>query len=106
AVTDARGFTRSNTWSVTRHLTSTILPPTSQGVPVITNIYDSRDWLARTINPLQANVTYTNDGAGRMLAVTDPLSRMTHFGYDANGRRTASTNAAQEITRQTWNSRG
>ncbi|MEI6197041.1 MAG: hypothetical protein WCS42_22225, partial [Verrucomicrobiota bacterium] len=105
-LTDARGFTTSNTWSATRHLLTTTLPGTPQGVPVITNTYDNRDWLIRTVNPQQATVSYTNDAAGRLLAMTDPVQRTTRFGYDAAGRKIATTNAQQEVTSQTFDARG
>src|SRR5437899_11677951 len=53
STTDPRGFSATNTWSATRKLVATTLPSTPQGLPVITNIYDPRDWLAKTLNPLQ-----------------------------------------------------
>nr|MCU0772691.1 DUF6531 domain-containing protein [Verrucomicrobiota bacterium] len=104
--TDARGFVTSNTWSATRKLLSTTLPATPQGGPVVSNIYDSRDLLARTLDPLQRATLYTNDAAQRLASVTDPLLRTTRFGYDGDGRRTASTNAANEVARQEWSARG
>jgi RHS repeat-associated protein len=103
---DARGFTTSMTWSPTRKLLATTLPATPQGLLVITNIYDGRDWLAQTVDPLRQPTSYTNDAAGRVIAVTDPLLRTTTFGFDADGRRTATTNAALEKTRQQWDARG
>jgi len=75
------------------------LPATPQGTPVVTNIYDNRDWLVRTLDPLQKAIQFTNDLAGRLIAATDPLSRTATFGHDANGRTIAATNAAGEITR-------
>lgn len=105
SVTDPRGFTASNTWSATRKLLATRLPATPQGVPVITNVYDNRDWLSRTFNPLQQATVFTNDAAQRLISVTDPLQRTVRFGYDALGRKTATTNAANEVTRQEWNAR-
>ncbi len=106
AVTDPRGFTTSNTWSATRKLMSTTLPATPQGVPVATNSYDIRDWLALSLNPLQQATRYTNDADGRLVAVGDPLGHITRFGYDDDDRKTATTNAANEVTRQTWSLRG
>lgn len=105
STTDARGFTRSNTWSATQKLLATTLPATPQGVPVVTNIYDSRDWLSRALDPLQQSTIFTNDSAQRLIAVTDPLQRTTRFGYDGDNRKTATTNAAGEVTQQTWNAR-
>lgn len=105
-MTDARGNTVSDTWSATRHLLATTLPSTPQGVPVITNAYDSRDWLIRTVDPLQNPTLYTNDVAGRLIALTDPVLRTNTFGYDAEGRKIAATNAALEVTSQQWDRRG
>jgi RHS repeat-associated protein len=106
ATTDARGFVTSNTWSATRKRLATTLPATPHGAPVITYAYDTRDWLARTVDPLQAATSLTNDPAGRRIAQTDPLLRTTRFAYDADGRRIATTNAALEVIRQEWTARG
>lgn len=106
AIKDARGFSTTNTWSPTHKLLATTLPGTAQGTPVITNIYDNRDWLTRTTDPIQQSTIYTNDSAGRLLSVSDPLRRTVRYGYDNDGRRAAITNAAQEVTRQQWNARG
>jgi RHS repeat-associated protein len=103
---DPRSNASSNTWSATRHLLATALPSTSQGTPIVTNIYDNRDWLIKSIDPLQNPTLYTNDAAGRLIAATDPVLRTTTFGYDADGRKLATTNAATEVTRQTWDARG
>jgi RHS repeat-associated protein len=105
ATTDARGFTSSNIWSATRKLLATWLPITPQGIPSVTNIYDTRDWLSRSIDPLQQATIYTNDAAQRLIGVTDPLLRTTKFSYDDVGRQTGATNAAQEVTKQQWNAR-
>ena len=105
-MTDARGKTMSNTWSATRHLLTTTLPTTPQGTPVVTNGYDNRDFLVRSVDPLQHPTLYTNDVAGRLIAATDPVLRTMTFGFDADGHRLAATNAALEVTRQTWDKRG
>ena len=104
--TDARGFVTSNHWSVTRHLLTTALPVTPQGTPVITSLYDSRDWDAGVQNPLGKNMYYTNDAAHRLIATFDPLNRTTTFGYDNDGHQTTATNAALDATVQTWDARG
>src|SRR5260221_7309717 len=104
--TDARGSTTTRIWSPTRKLLSTTFPSVPQGVPVITNIYDVRDWLASTLDPLLSAIGYSNDLAGRLAAVTDPVLRTTHFGYDQDGRRTTTTNAALEVANQQWSARG
>ncbi len=104
--TDRRGFTSSNLWSATGKLLSTVLPPTPQGSPMTTNIYDSRDWLVRQLDPLQRPTLFTNDLAGRLISHTDPLLRTTRFGYDAVGRKTKTTNAINAVVSQQWNARG
>ena len=104
--TDARGNTTRNTWSPTRKLLATALPPMPQGVPVVTNVYDGRDWLVRALDPFQQPTQFTNDVAGRLIATTDPLQRTTSFGYDADGHQVTATNAAQETNSQLWSVRG
>ena len=106
STSDARGFSTTNIWSVTRKLLATKLPATSQGTPVVTNIYDNRDWLTRTLDPLQKAMQFTNDAAGHLIVVTDPLSQTATLGYDANGNSVAATNAAGEVTKQKWDARG
>jgi RHS repeat-associated protein len=103
--TDARGFSRSNTWSPTGKLLATRFPATPQGTPLQTNVYDNRDWLAASIDPLNAVVNFTNDISGRLFSTTDPLSRTTWFAYDENSRRIYTTNAALRVTRQDWSPR-
>jgi len=66
SATDARGFQITNTWSATGKLMATTTSQHAAGGPVITNIYDSGDWLSRTLNPLQQTTLYTNDAAGRL----------------------------------------
>ena len=104
--TDGRGNSTSSTWSATRHLLTTSLPTMAQGVPVITNGYDVRDWLTSTADPLHNSTLLTNDLAGRLIAATDPLLRTTTFSYDADGHPLATVNAASETNRQTWDARG
>ena len=104
--TDPRGNASSKSWSVTRHLLSTTLPATPQGAPVVTNFYDSRDLLIRSVDPLGNPVFYTNDLAGRLLSLTDPVQRTTRFNYDNDGRKRSSANAANETNSQTWDARG
>jgi YD repeat-containing protein len=105
STTDARGNVTSSSWSATRNLFSTTLPTTSAGAPVLTNLYDNRDWMVGTIDPLQNETTYTHDLDGRLTSQTDPVQRTTTFGYDADNRKIATTNAAGEITRQTWDAK-
>ncbi len=106
SVTDARGAITTSFWSPTRHLTGTVFPSTPQGVPATTNLYDVRDWLAQSVDPLQKATLFTNDLGGRLVSLTDPLLRTTGYGYDADGRKTNITDAAQESTLQQWDARG
>ncbi len=105
ATTDARGHATTNTWSVTRHLLTTTLPAVAAGTPVLTRVYDNRDWLSETLDPLQEPTFYTNNAAHWLVSQTDPFPRTTRFGFDADGRKIAATNAAQEVTRQTWDAK-
>jgi RHS repeat-associated protein len=105
-VIDARGNVASNTWSVMRQLLTTALPSTPEGTPIVTSIYDNRNWLSSTVDPLQHSTFYSKDADERLIAATDPLSRTTTYSYDADSQEVATTNAAGEITSQTWNARG
>jgi RHS repeat-associated protein len=105
AFTDARGNVTSNSWSATRRLLTTTLPTTAAGTPVVTNAYDSCDWLIRSVDPLGRPTQFTNDIADRLIAITDPLIRTASFGYDADNRRLTATNAALEVTTQQWDKR-
>jgi len=105
STTDARGNATTNSWSATRKLLTTTLPPTPQGVPVLTQVYDNRDWLSQTLDPLQNPTLFTNDIAGRLVSVTDPVLRTTTFGFDADDRRLTAVNAASETNSQTWDAR-
>lgn len=105
-IKDARGFITAHTWSPTRKLIGVTFPATPQGTPVATNVYDNRDWLARTLDPLQRATLFTNDAAGRLISATDPLLRTSSLKFDADGRKTATTNAALETTSRQWNARG
>jgi len=104
--TDGRGFVTSNTWSVTRHLLATTMPPTAQGTPTVTNGYDARDWLACTANPLGKLTYFTNDAAHRLVATSDPLNRTNVFGYDQDGHQTMTIDPLSHQTTQTWDARG
>jgi RHS repeat-associated protein len=104
--TDARGLSTTNKWSATQKLLATTLPQTPQGFAIISNVYDGRDLLSRTVNPLQHAILYTNDVAQRLISMTDPLLRTKKFSHDEVGRQIGSTNAANEVTRRTWNHRG
>jgi RHS repeat-associated protein len=106
SVTDARRNSVSSSWSATRQLLQTTLPAIPQGTPVVTNAYDSRNWLTKSVDPLNNPTLFTNDASGRLISHTDPLLRTTRFAYDSDGRRLATVNAANETNSQTWDSRG
>ena len=106
SATDARTNTTISVWSVTRHLLSTTLPSTPAGTAMITNAYDNRDWLVKSVNPLNQATLYTNDVAHRLISATDPLLRTTTFTYDADGHNITSTNAALNGTTQQYDARG
>ncbi|HEX3797330.1 MAG TPA: RHS repeat-associated core domain-containing protein [Verrucomicrobiae bacterium] len=103
---DALNHSTTYTWSPTRHLLTTTLPATSQGTPSITNIYDNRDWLIKTLDPLQLPTTNAYDLAGRTLSVTDPMLRTTQLTYDNDGRNITITNAMMQGIAQSWDGRG
>lgn len=104
--TDARGNVTSNIWSATQKLLAIRLPAMPQGTPIVTNLYDKRDWLTVTLDPLQKTTQFTNDLAGNLIAATDPLSQTASLGYDADGHTLAATNSAGEVIRQQWDARG
>ncbi len=106
ARTDARRNVTSYTWTPTRKLLTTTLPTVAAGTPTVTNVYDNRDWLAETLDALQEPTFYTNNANQWLVSQTDPLHRTTTFGFDADGRKIATTNAAQEVMSQTWDGRG
>ncbi len=89
-----------------RQLLTTTLPSTPQGSPVITQTYDSRDWLASNLDPLSHTTRYTNDLAQHLIGTVDPLLRTNVFAYDKDGHRTNSTDAAMETTAQIFDARG
>ena len=105
SITNARAFTTTNLWSATGHLLVTGLPATAQGTPIVTSVYDSCDWLTKTLNPLQQPTFYTNDAAGRLVAILDPVLRTTRLTYDAAGRPISTVNAAFETNSQQWTAR-
>lgn len=112
--TDERGFTTTFQYSPTRRLVRTISPPLLTGGQSLTNttVYDNRDWVAATINPLgQSNqVRYLANGLatqkedalhristnqftadGLLTSVQTPLSAALQFAtnfYDMGGRKT------------------
>lgn len=104
--TDARHNVTSQTWSATRHLLTTTYPATPQGSPVVTNGYDSRDWLVVSADALHNHTLYTNDPAGHLVSVTDPVQRTARFTFDADGRKLTSANAGNETNSRTWDANG
>jgi RHS repeat-associated protein len=104
--TDARGNKIVSFWSPTQQRTGSVYPSTPQGNPTITNLYDTRDWLASSANPLGKITYFTNDAAHRVTASRDPLTRPTTLAYDADDHQTAATDAASETTTQVFDPRG
>ena len=100
--TDARRNVTSYTWSATRKLLTTTLPTVAAGTPVLTSVYDNRDWLAETLDPFQKPTFYTNNAAHWLVSLTDPFPRTSRFGFDADGRKLSTINAANETNSQTW----
>ena len=105
SMTDPRGNVTAQSWSATRKLFSTTLPAMSAGTPVTTNIYDNRDWLIGTFDPLKNESLFVNDPDERLVSQTDPVQRTTTFGYDGDSRNIVTTNGAGEVTSQTWDDR-
>ncbi len=103
---DPRQNRTTNFWSPTQKLLGTVFPSTPQGVPAITNIYDNRDWLTESRNPLQQSVYFENDAGGNLTKITDALARPTRFTYDADSRKLLTINPASETVAQAWNARG
>ncbi|MGH7988880.1 MAG: DUF6531 domain-containing protein, partial [Limisphaerales bacterium] len=106
STTDGRGNVTYNTWSATRKLLTTTLPIIAAGTPILTRVYDNRDWLEETLDPLEEPTLYANSANGWLVSQTDPVLRTTTFGFDADGHTIATTNAASEVVSQTWDARG
>jgi RHS repeat-associated protein len=106
SVADPRGNIASSSWSATRKLLSSTLPAMPQGTPIVTNIYDNRDWTIKSLDPLQNAITNAYDLNGHVISQTDPVLRTTQFQYDDDGRKTATINGASETNRQTWDGKG
>lgn len=104
--TDARTNSTTYSWSVTRHQTGTTFPSTPQGTPVVTNLYDVRDWMTQTQNPLQEASYYSNNPAQQLIAVADALLRTNTLSYDPDGHLIHSTDAASETTLQSYDAKG
>lgn len=105
SATDPRGNVTSQSWSATRKQLSTTFPAMAAGTPIVTNLYDNRDWLTGTLDPLRNETFYANDPNEHLISETDPVWRTTTLGYDADGRQLAVTNAASEATYQTWDAK-
>lgn len=106
SVTDANGNTTTHTWNVLGKKVTTTRPALSAGNNVITNTYDTRDWLMETENSLGHTTTREYDGAHRETDVIDPLNRRTEKTHDANGRLLETEDPLDRVTSSTWTSRG
>jgi RHS repeat-associated protein len=54
-------------------------------------------------NPADFTTTYSYNGYGRRLQVTDPLGHHTTTSYDADGNIATITDGAGDVTTKTWN---
>lgn len=105
-VMDAKSHGTTNFWSPTQKLLGNAFPAVATGTRQSTNVYDSRDWLQSSSVEPGRWTTFLQDSGQQLLQIVDPLSRTNFFGYDANGRRIASTNAAFETNGFVFNGRG
>lgn len=80
-ITDARGATTVDVFSDFRLLTRTISSP----------------------DTAPATTSFTYDGAGDVITVSDPEDRKTTNTYDAQGDLTSTTNGAGDVTHLTYN---
>ena len=104
--TDNEGNTVSFTYSPTKKQLVTTLPTSAAGTATITNLYDTRDWMESTTDPLTHQTSFTYDAAGRTVTATDPLSRDFSQTFDANGRVLTASNAENETTGFSYDPRG
>ncbi|QYY34564.1 RHS repeat-associated core domain-containing protein [Ruficoccus sp. ZRK36] len=103
---DSNGNVTSYTYSASGKLLTTTLPTTDAGAAIITNTYDSRDWLETTTDSLDRTTTFTYDAAGRVIAATNPLDETAQTQFDANGRVSASINPLEYDTGYGYDARG
>lgn len=87
---DERGNRAFTETSQTGKTLTLRLPPTDAGLAIITNGYDSRDWLETTLDPLGRTSIYGRDAAGRAKTFTDPLARVATSFYNEDGELTES----------------
>jgi len=93
---------------------------------VFYRMYDNRDRLTNEVDARGVPASMSYDNLGRLLTrsypdggveqfqysarglitYTNQLTNVTHYGYDAVGRKTAETNANNEITRWVYNGAG
>lgn len=69
-------------------------------------LYDAKDRLVNTIDPLGRVMTYTYDAVNNRIALIDPLGRVTQYGYDALDRRTTVTDALGQVTTFAYDENG
>ncbi|MBI4557406.1 MAG: RHS repeat protein [Candidatus Hydrogenedentes bacterium] len=107
SVTDARGNTATYTYSPTGKVLTKTLPPALAGLPapVVTQSYDSRDWLGSIQDPLTHTTTYAYDAGGRRTQTTDALNRTVTSGYDVDSRLISTTDPLSRVTQYGYNAR-
>ena len=107
STTDARGNVTSNTWSATRHLLTTTLPTFAAGTPVLTHVYDNRDWLSETLDPYKEPTLYTNNPAGLAGVANRPVAANHDVWLSTpTAGKLPSPTPRRKSLRQTWDARG
>lgn len=93
-VTDPLGRETVTTWTPTYKVASVTYPDNS----VVSNRYDSRDWLIAVVDARGNTTSNVFDIAGRKIAVVDRLGNATRFALDPVGNVTAQTNTLGDVT--------
>jgi RHS repeat-associated protein len=71
-----------------------------------TNVFDSLNRQIQTIYPDATRLSTGYDAAGRKVAETNQLNKVTLFGYDGSGRLVSVTNAMNQVTRYQYDESG
>ena len=90
--TDARGNSIVSSYSSTQKLLTNQFPQLADGsAPMTVNHYDERDWLDFKEDPLleKGKTSLGYDSGGRLTTSTDPIGRVTTYGYDEDGHKTS-----------------
>jgi RHS repeat-associated protein/uncharacterized repeat protein (TIGR01451 family) len=81
---------------------ASVTPPEG---PNLTYTYDANGYVASLDSPL-GTIGYVNDANGRVLEITDPLTRTTRYEYDDNGQLTAIVDPLDRRQSWTYTARG